>query len=384
MTRWLQWTITLTAAAALAGCGGGPEPDMPEATEAMPEPSQDLPVANADCDPADDMAFVCGVDNPEDLIAIPDTDLVVVSGYTGGPIHYVSRRDQSRLRVFPVDNPRERHDTALYPDCPGPIDPNENERFSAHGLNLITVDDGLHHLYVVHHGFRESVEIFEIDARAQGAGAAPAIPGLTWIGCVVAPEGMTLNSVSPLPHGGWVATVPFVPPGGGEFSPADIGSAAIFGVVLEWHPEDGWSTVPESESSGPNGIEASPDGEWLYVNLWSAGQVMRLSRGREPVEKQTVDLGFFPDNIRWQADGSLLSAGHSAESIPRILECLETLCDDMRTHTARVDPDTLAVEHVVDVPVNEHFFTGTAALDVGGEIWMGSVRGERVARFPSD
>ena len=384
MTRWLQWTIALTAAAALAGFGGGPEPDMPEATEAMPEPSQDLPEANADCDPADDMAFVCGVDNPEDLIAIPDTDLVVVSGYTGGPIHYVSRRDQSRLRVFPVDNPSERHDTALYPDCPGPIDPNENELFSAHGLNLITVDDGLHHLYVVHHGFRESVEIFEIDARAQGGGAAPAVPGLTWIGCVVAPEGMTLNSVSPLPHGGWVATVPFVPPEGGEFSPADIGSAAIFGVVLEWHPEDGWSTVPESESSGPNGIEASPDGEWLYVNLWSAGQVMRLSRGREPVEKQTVDLGFFPDNIRWQADGSLLSAGHSADGIPRILECLETLCDDMRTHTARVDPDTLAIEHVVDVPVNEHFFTGTAALDVGDEIWMGSVRGERIARFPGD
>lgn len=382
MTRWLQATITLTTAAALAGCGGGPMQDMPESNAAMPEPSSDLPQPNADCDPADDMAFVCGVANPEDLIAIPGTDIVVVSGYTGGPIHYVSRRDQSRMSVFPSSAHRERHDTARYPDCPGPINPNENERFSAHGLNLLTVDDGLHHLYVVHHGFRESVEIFEIDARQQGAEFA--IPDLTWIGCVVAPDGMTLNSVSMLPHGGFVATVPFVPPEGGEFSPADIGGADLVGVVLEWHPEDGWSTVPESESSGPNGIEASPDGEWLYVNLWSAGQVMKLSRGRTPVEKETVDLGFFPDNIRWQTDGSLLSAGHSAANIPRILECLETLCDDMRTHTARVDPDTLAVTHVVDVPVNEHFFTGTAALDVGDEIWMGSVRGERVARFPGD
>ena len=381
--RWLQVTGMAAAVLVLAGCGGGPEQDMPDAAEAPPESSQDLPEANADCDPADDMAFVCGVTSPEDLVAIPDTDLVVASGYIAGAIQYVSRRDQSRIRMFPVDNPRERHDTALYPDCPGPIDPNENEQFSAHGLNLLTVDDGLHHLYVVHHGFRESVEIFEIDARA-GAGSASPIPGLTWIGCVIAPEGMSLNSVSLLPHGGFVVTVPFVPPEGGEFSPADIGGDAIFGVVLEWHPEDGWSTVPESESSGPNGIEASPDGEWLYVNLWSAGQVMRLSRGREPVQKEIVDLGFFPDNIRWQADGSLLTAGHSAESIPRILECLETLCDDMRTHTARVDPDTLAVEHVVDAPANEHFFTGTAALEVGGEIWMGSMRGDRIARFPSD
>ena len=271
MTRWLPMTAMVTAAVLLAACGG-PEPDAPAADQSPPEARQALPEPNADCDPAGDMRFVCGVPSPEDLVAIPDTDLVVASGYLpGGSIQYVHRLDQSRTSVFPASAHRERHDTALYPDCPGPINPNENERFSAHGLNLLTVEDGLHHLYVVHHGFRESVEVFEIDARPQGAGSASAVPGLTWIGCVVAPEGMTLNSVSPLPHGGFVATVPFVPPEGGEFSPADIGVDALIGVVLEWHPDDGWSTVPESESAGPNGIEASPDGEWLYVNLWSGG-----------------------------------------------------------------------------------------------------------------
>ena len=361
--------LAITAVVMLAGCGG---------------PDQDLPVPNADCDPAGEMAFVCGVTSPEDLVAIPNTDLVVASGYLSGAIQYVSRRDQSRMRVFPVNNPRLRHDTERYPDCPGPIDPEENEKFSAHGLNLKTVEDGLHLLYVVHHGFRESVEIFEIDTRYQGAVSVSSVPGLTWIGCVIAPDGMGLNSVSPLPHGGFVATVPFVPPEGGTAEFTDISSGAVQGVVLEWHPDHGWSTVPESESAGPNGIEASPDGEWLYVNVWMNGQVMRLSRGRTPVEKQVVDLGFFPDNIRWQADGSLLTAGHSAENIPRVLECLETLCEEMGTHAARVDPDTLAVEHVVEAPANAHFFTGTAALDVGDEIWMGSMRGERIARFPGD
>ena len=38
-------------------------------------------------------------------------------------------------------------------------------------------------------------------------------PGFAWIGCVVAPESMTLNSVSPLPGGGFAATAPFVPAG---------------------------------------------------------------------------------------------------------------------------------------------------------------------------
>ena len=103
--RWLQVTGMAAAVLVLAGCGGGPEQDMPDAAEAPPESSQDLPEANADCDPAGDMAFVCGVTSPEDLVAIPDTDLVVASGYIAGAIQYVSRRDQSRIRMFPVDNP---------------------------------------------------------------------------------------------------------------------------------------------------------------------------------------------------------------------------------------------------------------------------------------
>lgn len=339
-----------------------------------------LPDANRDCEAHGNLEFVCGLTSPEDIVAIPDTSFVVVSGYLeGGGIHYVSAEDLSSLQVFPTDYPRLRQDEARFPDCPGPIDPDEGEQFSAHGLNVRQVEDGLFDLYVVHHGLRESIEVFEIDTRYQGAVSVSNVPGFSWVGCVVAPEGLTLNSVSPLPGGGFVATVPFVPdaarPGQGPTA------NTISGVVYEWSPSDGWMTVPGSETPGPNGIEASPDGEWLYVNLWSGRQVLRLSRGRDPVEAQTVDLGFFPDNIRWQADGSLLTAGHDAPSLERILECLRMLCDDVSTHVARVDPETLEVEHLVDVPANEHFFTSTAALQVGDEIWIGSMRGDRVARY---
>ena len=393
MQRWL-----LAAVVVLVACGGS---------------SGDLPVPNADCEADGDVGFICGVINPEDVIAIPDTNFIVASGYGGGGgIHFISHRDQTRLQVFPTANPRLRHDTGAYPDCPGPIDPAEGDQFNAHGLNLRAVEEGLYHLYVVHHGFRESIEIFEIDTRYQGAVSVSPVPGFAWIGCVIAPESMTLNSVSPLPGGGFAATAPFVPAGytppgaaagneeardgeeaadaeetagaGEPAAPADIDLAEAYGVVWEWSPAGGWSIVPGSRSAGPNGIEASADGEWLYVNVWGGRQVLRLSRGRDPVETQLADLSFHPDNIRWQADGTLLTAGHDApDLLARIQECMAALCDDMSSHVARVDPETLAVRDVVDVPATEDFFTATAALQVNDEIWVGSVRGDRIARYPA-
>ena len=361
----MRWGLLL-AAVALTSCGADPV----------------LPTANTDCEPLADLEFICGLTSPEDVVAVPHTEFVVVSGYLeGGGIHYVSTADLSSQQMYPTEYPRLRHDEALYPQCPGPIDPAEGDQFSAHGLNTREVEEGLYHLYVVHHGLRESIEVFEIDTRYQGAVSVSPVPGFSWIGCVIAPEGITLNSVSPLPNGGFVATAPFVP----DLADPQQGIAqgAVSGMVYEWTPADGWTAVPGSESPGPNGIEASPDGEWLYVNLWSAGQVLRLSRGREPLEMQTVDLGFFPDNIRWQEDGSLLTAGHSAPTLARILECLQMLCEDVSTNVARVDPNTLAVEQLVDIPANEHFFTSTAALQVDNEIWIGSMRGDRVARYAS-
>jgi len=361
--------LMVAALPTLAACGGA---------------EGDLPTPNADCEAAGEVEFICGVINPEDVVAVPYTPFVVASGYGGGGgIHFISARDQTKLQVFPTATPRLRHDTDAYPDCPGPIDPTEGDQFNAHGLNLRNVEEGLHHLYVVHHGFRESIEIFEIDTRYQGAVSTSPTPGFVWIGCVVAPESMTLNSVSPLPGGGFVATVPFVPT---ESTTLDgIASGESYGVVWEWDPAGGWAIVPGSESAGPNGVEASPDGEWLYVNLWGGGQVMRLSRGRDPVEKQVADLSFHPDNIRWQADGSLLSAGHSTSGgLSRILECLDTLCEDMSSHVARVDPETMTVDEIVTWPANERFFTATAALQVDDEIWIGSVRGDRIARYPAE
>lgn len=154
------------------------------------------------------------------------------------------------------------------------------------------------------------------------------------------------------------------------------------GEVWEWHLSTGWTIVPGSESEGPNGIETSPDGRTLYVDLWPARKLMRLSRGTRPSSREVVDVPFHPDNIRWQPDGSLLIAGHGGPTIQRVAQCVLAVCDDVTSNVARVDPRSLAIQTLITLPAHETFFSSTTALQVGREIWIGSVAGNRIARHP--
>ena len=328
----------------------------------------------AGCDARGPIAFVCGVMNPEDLVAVPRSPWVLASGLNGGAIHAVNTRTHTPTQLFPAASARTRHDTKTYAACPGPIDPAEKEKFSAHGLNVREGRDGVHTVYLVHHGLRESIEVFEIDVR-------PSTPAFAWIGCVVAPEDVTLNAVAPLPDGGFVATNPYnrkIPNARNR-----AGAGEVSGEVREWQAGRGWTIVAGSESAGPNGIEVSRDGKWMYINMWPAKKMMRLSRGESPVKKDVLDVPFHPDNIRWQADGTLLSAGHDAATMERATQCLRTTCSDAAAKVVRWDPKTLKVQEVVNYPSDDVFFGATAALQVGKEIWIGSVRGDRIARYPA-
>jgi hypothetical protein len=319
------------------------------------------------CTPDGKVQFICGMPSPEDLVAVPKSDLVVVSGWAGGGIHLVNAKTFATTQVYPVATPRVQHDKKTYAGCPGPLDPAEKEKFSAHGLAAREGPGSVQTIYLVHHGFRESIEVFEVDTAAKPA-------TFTWVGCVVAPESANLNSVSPLPGGGFVATNPNRRPPSKD--PANTGE------VWEWNVKDGWKIVPGSESQGPNGIEASKDGSTLYVNLWPARKVMRLSRGQTPPKKDLVDVDFQPDNIRFQADGSLLTTGHGGPTMQRVIECLRKVCPDASSNVARIDPRTMKVDHIIKYPASEKFYSSTAALQVGKEIWIGTITGDRVARYP--
>jgi hypothetical protein len=327
----------------------------------------------ADCAPDGNVKFVCGTVNPEDLVAVPGGDWVVVSGMNGGGIHLVNTHDHQATRIFPSASAKEKLDSRTYSSCPGPLDAVGKEKISAHGINLRPGRGGVHTLYLVYHGARESIEVFDLDVKTKA-------PTLTWVGCVVAPESVAGNAVAPLPGDGFVVTNPYrrTLPKARDLAIAGSNS----GEVWEWHSSAGWTMIPGSEGRGPNGIEVSKDGKWLYINLWPASQVVRISRGQTPVKKDVIDVTFHPDNIRWQADGSLLTAGHYAPTIEKATECLRKKCPDAAARVARLDPETMKAKEIVNYPSSDVFFGATAALQVGKEIWIGSVRGDRVARYP--
>jgi hypothetical protein len=326
----------------------------------------------AGCDDNGRLKFVCGVSAPEDLVAVPGTEWVLVSGLSGGGLHLVSSRNHDVARIFPSTRAKSSPDTKNYPRCPGPLDPKDASKLSAHGLNLRPGRASVHTVYVVHHGARESIEVFELDVKRR-------TPTLTWVGCAIAPDSVGLNAVAPLPGGGFVATSPVRR--GDPTARGRMQKGETSGEIWEWQARDGWQMIPGSEAAGPNGIEASGDGEWLYVNVYALKQVMRLSRGRTPVQKDLVAVPFHPDNIRWQADGSLLTAGHAAPTLARTSECLRAACPDLTSNVARIDPKTMTAQEIVRYPSNDDFFGATAALQVGREVWMGSVRGDRIARY---
>lgn len=303
------------------------------------------------CEPVGEIRFICDLIGPEDLAIVPGDEWVVVSGnQEGGRIHLINVADKTTSVLFPTANRTERLDAATYPSCPGPLDAAELDQneFRAHGLYLKPGEGDVHALYVVHHGRRESIEVFELNA-----GATPMT--LSWVGCAVVPEGLRLNSVVALPEGGFAAT------------------STSTGDVWEWSTAGGWAVIPGTGDTTPNGLEISPDGRWLYVAGWRGEKLTRLSRGRTPRQKDVVPIGFRPDNVRSIDGGALiLAAGHGNFGTPE-----ET------SNVAIVDPETLEVRRIFQHPRMEGFASSTAAIRIGDEIWLGTNRGGMVAYFPA-
>ena len=317
------------------------------------------------CTPAGGVQFVCGLQAPEDLVVLPGARWVVAGAYGGtGGLYFVRASDRAVTLVYPAANAAERLDKKTYAACPGPPDAATKAKFQTHGLHLLPGTGPVHRLFVVLHGGRESVEVFEIDA-------GQATPRLTWIGCAVAPEPIGLNSVRGLPDGGFIATDFLARGGFGGPAMKAMMSGEKNGDLWEWHTASGWQKLPGTEAAGANGLEMSVDGRTLYVAAWGSQSFFRVSRGQTPAARQEVPLGFRVDNIRWSRNGSILAAGQGGPP------------GSQASIVVSIDPRTLAVREILRHPDTPAFGAGTVALEVGDELWVGSFRGDRLAIFPA-
>jgi hypothetical protein len=319
---------------------------------AQPPPSPPPPP----CTPAANV--VCDQQAPEDLVAL-GAQWVAAGAYSGtGGIALIRVSDRTSHTAYPSASATYRHDAKTYPDCPGPPGAG-GAVFTTHGVYVAPGNGPVHKLFVVGHGARESIEVFDVDTRS-------AMPAVTWLGCVVAPEPIGLNSVRGLSDGGFITTN-FLPRGTSREATQRMLGGERNGEIWEWHTASGWQKVPGSEASGANGVELSDDGKTLYVAEWGSQSFFRLSRGTAPPTRQEISLGFRVDNIHWARDGSLFAVGQAEQGWKAV----------------KVDPRTLAVREVVMQADTPEFGAGTALVEVGDKLWVGSFRGNRIMIVPA-
>jgi hypothetical protein len=333
--------------------------------------------AQAACDPAAGLTFICGLTNAEDLVQVPGTPWIVASGlaegeHAGGHIYLVNAHDRT-VQVLLPGHVVYQQDTETFGTCPGAPD---ERKFSAHGLSLRVGSLSEHTLYVVHHGERESVEVFKLKA-------GPAAPTLAWVGCVLYPAGVLGNGVAALPGGAFAAS---------NFMSKNDPKAADKlmagqpeGGMLIWRPKTGWEDVPEAATiSADNGVAVSPDGKRLFVAGSGDETVVRLSLDDTSGDRAVIKTGFHTDNLRWGSDGFLYAAGQR-DTVPNLWACAPNTKQRCTSpfSVVRIDPVTLQAREVVRHPGGPAFGAASTALWIGDEYWFGTPHGDRIAIAPA-
>jgi hypothetical protein len=328
-----------------------------------------------------DPAYVTGTDGAEDIVALPGGRWLVASGLAQasgpGTLHLVDRTARTAAKMDATI--AFAQDRAAFPDCPGPYEPS---RLSAHGVNVRSESGGAATVYAINQG-RSAVEVFRV-ARS----SAP--PRLTWVGCVPLPRGATGNGVASLPGGGIAATLMAAPeflpplPDGVARKPTDsmdmMRQGQLTGYAVEWFRGRGWRRVPGSEGSGPNGIEASPDGRFLWIAMWGSGEVVRVAREGKP-RRTVIKLPILPDNVRWGDDGALWAAG--AADRDAYFACWQRPECRSNYGIVRIDPRSLQSTTIPHPDGRPAFGDATTALLVGGELWLAAYPTDRLSVLPA-
>jgi hypothetical protein len=336
--------------------------------------------ASAACQSSDGARYLCGVSNPEDLVAVPGTNWILGSNATFDPakqgsLVLIDRAKGTVRTLFPgaLEIAANKRD---YPDCPGPLAAGP---FAPQGINLQKVG-GEVRLLVVNHRPREAVEVFAV--RAGKADLA-----IAWIGCIALPPGDFANSVAGLPDGGIVATWEVAAEYFGNRAIADpvpimahLRAGQVSGHVALWHRGQGWTKIAGSEGSVPNGVEAAVDGSAVWAAMWGDHRIVRFPlKGQEAPAVLPVD--YMPDNLRWGSDGRLWSAGQ-AGTPQGMTDCLMTAGCRLSYSIMRIDAASAKATPIVHPDTLALFDGSSVAMQLGDELWMGSLHGDRIAILP--
>ncbi|MBF2754071.1 MAG: hypothetical protein ISN29_02260 [Gammaproteobacteria bacterium AqS3] len=346
----------------LAGCGGS-----------------DVELASLDCAPGAGITPYCGFENPEDIA--PADDWLIISEMEGpqdgGPEHgmLVAWHPETQLRrnLWPAEDHDEHIGSA---ECTRP------ETINAHGLDVRPGDRRKRYRLAAinHRETRDTIEFFEVDVRGDE-------PEALYQGCINVPPTDFVNDVVFLGEDGDLAATRMFEFGSSAFGLIFSGLllAQDTGYVLLWRPGEGWSELPGTDGIQPNGITADPTGEYIYVNYYWERRTHRYRvDGGEEQEQLVFSEDDNLDNITWAPDGTLLIASHPG-GVEAFVSCATVVGRNClwTSRIDRVDPETMQLlgrwEHT-----GEPFGLATVATQIGDSIWLGSFRGDRIARISAE
>jgi sugar lactone lactonase YvrE len=316
-----------------------------------------------------DLEVLCGTRQPEDLEITPDGKYLIATQFigagrgsaTGGGMALFDLANKTFSKMAATAAPDKSWGD---PACPGPI----GDVLVSHGSSLAKRRNGEWALYVVNHGGRQSIEMFELKP-ASGSWA------MVWHGCVVGAH--DYNDVAILPDGGFVGTYPT-----GLLSPGNNGAAfegGVTGYVAHWTPGKGESEIMGTRVAYPNGVVVSADGRYLYLNVFAAREVRKYELDGKQIGSLKVD--FLPDNLTWTKAGRLLVAGvkgargdcPAGSGRP----CIQGF------GVAEIDPEKMQARTIFDSATVDPLISGVSvAFAVGDSIYLGAFQGDRLVKIP--
>jgi hypothetical protein len=320
-----------------------------------------------ECGTHGDMEILCGTRSPEDLELTPDGKYLIVSqfvngrGGTGGAglvLFDLAKKSYSKMAII-AEPLKDWGDAA----CPGPI----GEALAPHGISLGKRANGAMQLYVVNHGGRQSMEMFELSTRLKSH-----VPELVWHGCAVTMQ--EFNDVAVLKDGGFIATHPTALRAQGDTT--DLFGGKPSGYVSRWTAGKGETELPGTRAGYPNGVLVSADGKYMYFNAWTAKEVHKYDLQAQK-EIGVVKLDFLPDNITWTSKRHMLAAGvkgtrgdcPAGSGAP----CIQSF------GVAEIDPANMTAKTVFDSDGRGALIAGVSvALRVGDATYIGAFQGDRL------
>jgi hypothetical protein len=319
-----------------------------------------------------DAEVICGTRAPEDLELTPDGKFLIVPQFAnnsggGAGLTIFDPVKKTFMKLVATAEPLKDWGD---PACPGPI----GDALAPHGTSLVKRSNGKMQLYVVNHGGRQSIEMYELK---QVGGTWE----LAWHGCVVNP--VDYNDVAALADGGFIATHPTaIQAEGGQGKGKQAAGGAFggqpTGYLVRWTPGKGEEELPGTRTAYPNGVIATPDGKTAYYAVYVSKEVRRYDlAGRKEVD--VAKLNIMPDNLTWTKKGNMLAAGIKGVNG----ECPAGSGQFCRQAFAVValDKGSLAAKTVYDSNGKGVLIPGvSSALQVGNDVYIGAFEGDRIVK----